>query len=82
MLKSLFNKVAGFHVCEKVALTQMFSCEYCKIFKSNYFEEHPRTSASVHNFLVNALCAGLIGPSFENTLSMANLLVPVFFNFF
>ena len=24
----------------------MFSCEYCKIFKNNYFEEHPRTAAS------------------------------------
>ena len=60
----------------------MISCEYCEIFKNNYFEEHPWTSASVHNFLVNALRAGLIRPSLENTLSMANLLVPHFPNFF
>ena len=26
--------------------TQVFSCEYCNIFKSNYFEEHLPTSAS------------------------------------
>ena len=24
--------------------TQVFSCEYCEIFKNTYFEEHPRTS--------------------------------------
>ena len=26
--------------------TQLFSCEYCKIFKNSYFEEHPRRAAS------------------------------------
>ena len=60
----------------------MISCEYCEIFKNDYFEENPWTSASVHNFLVNALRAGLLRPSLENTLSMANLLVPLFLNFF
>ena len=25
---------------------QVFVCEYCEIFKKNYFEEHPRTAAS------------------------------------
>ena len=25
----------------------MYSCEYCKIFKNNYFEEHLRTAACV-----------------------------------
>ena len=33
MLKSLFNKVAGL---------QVFSCEFCEIFKSSYFIEHLR----------------------------------------
>ena len=33
---SLFNKAAGLN-----------SCEYCKIFKSTYFEEHLRTAASI-----------------------------------
>ena len=27
-------------------LTQLFSCEHCKIFKSTYFEEHLRTAGS------------------------------------
>ena len=37
MSKSLFNKVTGLKV---------FPCEYCKIFKNTYFEEHLRTAAS------------------------------------
>ena len=28
-------------VFNKVVPTQVFSCEYCKIFKNTYFEEHP-----------------------------------------
>ena len=27
---------------------QVFSCEYCEIFKNTYFEENPRTAASAH----------------------------------
>ena len=27
----------------------MFSCEYCKIFKSTYFEKQLQTAASVHS---------------------------------
>ena len=38
VLESLFDKVAGL----KVNTTQMFSCEYCEIFKNNYFIEHLR----------------------------------------
>ena len=26
--------------------TQLFSCEYCEIFKNTYFEEHLRTATS------------------------------------
>ena len=40
MLESLFNKVAG------LKAFQMISCEYCKIFKNTYFEEHLRMAAS------------------------------------
>ena len=36
MFETLFNK----------APTQMFSCEYCEIFKNTYFEKHLRTAAS------------------------------------
>ena len=41
MLESLLNKVL------KETPTQMFCCEYCKVSKNNYFEEHLRTAASV-----------------------------------
>ena len=40
-------------------LTQVFSCKYCKIFKSTYFQEHLRTGAfkaSVNNFPSIILC--------------------------
>ena len=40
MSESLFNKVAGLKV---------FSCEYCKIFKNNYFENQPGTAASEYS---------------------------------
>ena len=33
-------------VFNKVVPTQVFSCEYCKIFKNTYFEEHPWMAAS------------------------------------
>ena len=32
---------------EKETLIQVFFCEYCKIFKSRYFEEHLQTAAFV-----------------------------------
>ena len=32
--------------------TQVFSCEYCEIFKNNYFEEHLLTAASEIIFLL------------------------------
>ena len=31
---------------QKETQTQVFSCEYCKIVKNTYFEEHLRTNAS------------------------------------
>ena len=40
MLESLFNKVAGLQA------QQVFSCEYCEIFKDTYFEEHVHMAAS------------------------------------
>ena len=48
-LESLINKVA---TLLKKALTQVFFCEYLKIFTGTYFEEHLRTVASV---LLNSL---------------------------
>ena len=36
---------------EKETLTQMFSCEFCKIFKNTFFTEHLRNTASVSRTL-------------------------------
>ena len=33
----------------KGTLTQVYSCEYCKIFKNIYFDEHLRSTASDMN---------------------------------
>ena len=47
MSGSLFNKVAGLKACnviKKGTPTQAFSCEYCDIFKSTYFEEQRRNA--------------------------------------
>ena len=42
MLESLFNKETP---------TQVFTCEYCEIFKNNYLEEHMRSvDSNVSNF--------------------------------
>ena len=30
----------------------MISCEICRIFNNTYFEEHPRTTASLHFILI------------------------------
>ena len=32
---------------KKETLAQVFSCEFCKIFKNTFFTEHLRTTASV-----------------------------------
>ena len=44
ILKSLFNKVAVLKACNFMVLkktpTKVLSCEVCKLFKNNYFEEH------------------------------------------
>ena len=36
----LIKKETYERLYEKEAPTQVFSCEYCKIFKNYYFEEH------------------------------------------
>ena len=51
MLESLSDQVADRQVCSfirKETATQIFSSEYCEIFKKNFFEEHPRTAAPKH----------------------------------
>ena len=58
-MKSLLNKVAGRKACKffkmrpqhrcfpvNIAKFLMLSCEYCRISKNTYFEEHLRTADS------------------------------------
>ena len=47
-MKSLLNEVAGRRPTTllKKTLTHMFSCKYCKISKSTYFQEHLHTAVS------------------------------------
>ena len=48
-IKKLFlNEVAALKACNftKRIPTQVFSCEYCKIFKNIYFEKYLRTATS------------------------------------
>ena len=50
-----FTKFTGKHLCQslffnKVAgLSQVFSCEFCEIFKNAYFYRTPLVAASVCN---------------------------------
>ena len=48
VLESLFDKVAVLQPIDfiKETPTQVFSCEYCEILKSIYFEKHLQTTAS------------------------------------
>ena len=58
-MKPLLNKVVGRKACKfikmrpqhrcvsvNIAKYLMLSCEYCKVSKNTYFEEHLRTAAS------------------------------------
>ena len=49
MKECLFNKFAVLRptTIKKETPRQVFSCEYCEIFKSTYFEEHLRATVSV-----------------------------------
>ena len=40
------ENTCGVSFQQKEIATQVFSCEYCKIFKKTYFEEHLRTATS------------------------------------
>ena len=58
-LENICVGISFYYSCEPSVLqlylkriqTQVISCEYCKIFKNNYFEEYPWTNAS-KTFLV------------------------------
>ena len=43
---SFLIKLQAYNFIKKETLTQVFSCEFCKIFKNTYFTEHLWTTAS------------------------------------
>ena len=51
-----FNKVAtiGLNFIKKETLVQVFSCEFCEIFKNTYFYRRPPVAASYMNNLINS----------------------------
>ena len=54
LLESLFNKVAGIQACNflKKTLPQVFSCEYCHIFKNIFFNSTPLvTHSDLYNWI-------------------------------
>ena len=48
-----FNKVAGLNFIKKETLAQVFSCEFCEVFKSTFFTKNLWTTASVFILLSN-----------------------------
>ena len=44
--ESVFDKVAGLQFFQKETPTQVFSCEYCEIFKDSFFNRTPLIAAS------------------------------------
>ena len=49
-----FIKKRLYHKCFPVP--QVFSCEYCEVFKNTCFEEHLRTAASEMSHLLHSYC--------------------------
>ena len=47
------KKVAGLRSAKKETLAQVFSGEFCEIFKITFFEEHLRAAASAYEKLTN-----------------------------
>ena len=60
------NQVAGLRPATllKKIPTQVFSCEFCEIFKNTYFVEHLQTAAFVRSIYV--LCPGEYRESFSS----------------
>ena len=69
MLESVFNKVAGIFdkvatLLKKETLAQVFSREFCEIFKNTFFIGHFRTTAHLLKiqknlvYILNLFCNG------------------------
>ena len=48
---SYFAKFTGKHLCQSCK-PQVFSCEFCEIFKNTFFTDHLRTIASAISYLL------------------------------
>ena len=53
-------QVSACHFIKRDALAQMFSCEFCEIFKSNVFTEDLRETASLLKVFEKQLAESLI----------------------
>ena len=53
------NKVAGLQACnfiKKETVAQVFSCEFCEIFKNTFFTEYLWTTASIIIWIFTEIC--------------------------
>ena len=71
--KKSYSKFHIIHRKTRVLETpaHVFSCEYCKIFKNTYFEEHLRTTASVTKALIVSLLSFVLIQTYK-TFSLFN----------
>ena len=49
---------------------QVFSCEFCEIFKNTFFTEHPRTTASVEMLFKADLWQSCLSKEFSSFLQI------------
>ena len=54
MSESLFNKV-GLQIYYKKTPTQVFSCQFCEIFKKNFFTEQLQKTAPEYELIWTSL---------------------------
>ena len=78
MLESLINNAAGLHSCNfiKETPTQVFSCEYCEIFKNSFYYRAPLVTASVLWTITMLNCNLVLG----NLRTMNNLNITNIFS--
>ena len=59
------NEVAGLQACnfiKKETVAQVFSCEFCEIFKNTFFTEHLWTTASI--IIITVICLVIVSTRF------------------
>ena len=61
------NEVGGLQACnfiKKETLAQVFSCEFCEIFKNTFFTEHLWTTASIIIWIFTVICLVIVSTRF------------------